>query len=327
MSREPYICCLLLMLMPLGGCGPGEDRAGPIRGTQSAKEQPEGRGLVHTEMRGVNLQIDSSAGMEVRHLRGALEPTHKGTPPWFDDPNTFVIRIDDAEIAVSPASLAAMMNHYVFASKDAPVKDVEIEIKDGHLVQHATLKKKIPIRTTMEGEISVTPEGDLRLHPVKIKAGKLPVKGLLDLFDVELSELMKSQEERGLRIVDNDFILDPEKMLPPPRIHGRVTAVRIVGDRLVQTFGGESKGKKLSPSFPDAEHYMFYQDGELSFGKNTMHDADLQIIDADPKDPFNFFLAQYNRQLVAGYSRTMPDKGLAVYMPDSEEAGKGQLKP
>lgn len=53
-----------------------------------------------------------------------------------------------------------------------------------------------------------------------------------------------------------------------------------------------------------------------------MHGADLQIIDADPKDPFQFYLKEYLKQLVAGTSKTMPDKGLVVYMPDYDEAGK-----
>lgn len=63
---------------------------------------------------------------------------------------------------------------------------------------------------------------------------------------------------------------------------GQVTAVRIEGDRIIQTFG--SKGRALTPSYK-ADHYMYYQGGELSFGKTTMHGADLEIIDADPKAP------------------------------------------
>jgi hypothetical protein len=53
-----------------------------------------------------------------------------------------------------------------------------------------------------------------------------------------------------------------------------------------------------------------------------MHGADLQIIDADASDPFNFYLAKYSQQLVAGTSRTMPDKGLVVFMPDFEDSEK-----
>jgi hypothetical protein len=36
----------------------------------------------------------------------------------------------------------------------------------------------------------------------------------------------------------------------------------------------------------------------------------------DQKDPFDFFSARYNRQLVAGYSKTTPQLGLRTYVPD-----------
>jgi hypothetical protein len=277
-------------------------------------------GKVRVQMRGVDLMVDPPVVLEVRSLRGEFVPTQKGEPPWFDEPASFSVRIDQGEVAMTAAGMSAVMNRYVFSYPNAPVKDVDIKIEGDHIKQTATIKKKVDLKTTIEGKLSVTPEGDIRLHPDKIKAEGLPVKKLLDLFDVELDEMIKTRESRGVRIVDDDFILDPEKLLPPPRINGRVTAVRIEGDRIVQTFGG-SDGVALKPAFPDAEHYMFFRGGELSFGKLTMHGADLQIIDADPKDPFQFFLSKYLRQLVAGESKTLADKGLVVYMPDYDEAG------
>ncbi|HEY3570395.1 MAG TPA: hypothetical protein VGP73_20865 [Thermoanaerobaculia bacterium] len=301
-------CLLLLLAIP----GPARRPSPPAHG----------RGEVRTEMRGVDFRIDPDLVLEVRHLRGALEPTRPGKPPWFDDPGSFTVRIDEGEIAMTPASLAALMNRHLFAGPGAPVKDVTVEFRDGHLIQTSTLNKKVPVRATLEGDVSATPDGDILFHPTKIEAGKVSVKKLLDLLGVELSGVIKSQEEKGLKVQGDDLILDPGKLLPPPRIRGRLTAVRIEGDRMIQTFGGGAPGKPLSPSFPKAKNYMFMSGGLLSFGKLTMNGADLQIIDADPKDPFDFYLAQYAKQLVAGYSRTMPDKGLVVYMPDSNEAGK-----
>jgi len=305
---------------------PAPSQVSPAQEVASGTKQPQGSGDVQTQMRGVNFRIDPQLVLEVRHLRGALQPTQEGKPPWFDDPNSFALKIDAAEIAMTPASLAAMMNHFLFAGPDAPVKNVAIEIRDGHLVQTSTLRKKVPIRATLIGDISATPEGDLRLHTTRISAGKVPVKGLLDLFGVELSDVIKSQESKGLKVVQDDFILDPEKLLPPPRMRGKVTAARIVGDRVVLTFGGGANEHPLKPSFPKAKNYMYMSGGILSFGKLTMPGADLQIIDAYPKDPFDFFLSQYAKQLVAGYSRTLPNKGLVVYMPDSDKVGK-RLKP
>ena len=61
---------------------------------------------------------------------------------------------------------------------------------------------------------------------------------------------------------------------------------------------------------------MFYRGRVLRFGKLTMEDADLQIVDADPDDPFDVSLAHLNQQLVAGSSRNQKDFGLVTTMPD-----------
>ena len=61
---------------------------------------------------------------------------------------------------------------------------------------------------------------------------------------------------------------------------------------------------------------MAYRGAQLRFGKLTMNDTDLMIIDLDPKDPFDFYLDHYKEQLVAGYSKTTPSFGLRTYMRD-----------
>jgi hypothetical protein len=314
----------MLLLLALAGCG-GQKTASPAAppsGEAKASHPLRSGGKVRAEMKGVDFMVDPSVVLEIRTLHGELVPTHKGEPPWFDDASSFQLEIDQGEIAITPASMSAIMNNYVFNYPGAPVGDVKIEIEDGRLKQSATLKRKIPVHTTIEGDLSVTPEGDIRLHPVKIKAADLPVKGLLNLFDIELDEMIKTRESKGVRIVENDFILDPEKLLPSPRMLGRVTAVRLERDRIVQIFGGGPKAAPLKPSFPDEPRYMFFRGGELSFGKLTMHGADLQIVDKDPKDPLLFFLKHVNDQLVAGYSRTLPDRGLVAYVPDFDEIGR-----
>jgi hypothetical protein len=61
---------------------------------------------------------------------------------------------------------------------------------------------------------------------------------------------------------------------------------------------------------------MFYRGKILRFGKLTMVDSDLQIVDGDPSDPFDFYLAHLNEQLVAGQSRNQADFGLLTVLPD-----------
>lgn len=42
----------------------------------------------------------------------------------------------------------------------------------------------------------------------------------------------------------------------------------------------------------------------------------LKIIDSNPKDPFDFSIDHYNRQMVAGYAKATARYGLVAYVPD-----------
>jgi hypothetical protein len=73
---------------------------------------------------------------------------------------------------------------------------------------------------------------------------------------------------------------------------------------------------------------VYFSGASIRFGKLTMTGSDLQLIDADERDPFDFFPARYNRQLVAGYSKNTPNGGLETYMPDFEDLDRARdLRP
>jgi hypothetical protein len=61
---------------------------------------------------------------------------------------------------------------------------------------------------------------------------------------------------------------------------------------------------------------MEYRHGDLGFGKLTMKDADLILIDLDPRDRFDFYLDHYKQQPEAGYTKTTAELGLRVYARD-----------
>ena len=71
------------------------------------------------------------------------------------------------------------------------------------------------------------------------------------------------------------------------------------------------------PSKPHAaSNYIAYRQNQRRFGKLTMSDTDMVLIDMDPNDPFDFYLEHYKEQLVAGYTKETPSFGLRVYMRD-----------
>jgi hypothetical protein len=95
-----------------------------------------------------------------------------------------------------------------------------------------------------------------------------------------------------------------------------VTAVRIQDNDIVQVFGA-SKAANFAPK--QAGNFIAFRKGDMRFGKLTMHDSDLILIDMDPRDPFDFFLDHYQQQLVAGYTKITPEFGLRAHARDYDK--------
>ncbi len=316
----------LVILVSLACSSPGDSQAPRHQGLPPAlaRVSRASRGPVEAEMRHVLYHVDDRVMLQIGFLRGALVPTGD-EPPWFDDPESFTLAIDTGHVTISVASLTALLNRYVFNYEGTPLEDLAVTIDDGQLKQTGTLHKVIDLPFTIRATLSTTPDGRLRLHPTSVKVIGIGVKGLMRTFGLELENLVKVRRERGVEIVGDDFLLAPAGLLPPPRIDGRVTAVRLGHESIEQTFGGSKRAgrlQRLRPSDPSAPNYMFYRGNVLRFGKLTMVDADLQIVDGDPGDPFDFYLAHLNQQLVAGQSRNQQDFGLVTVMPDY-----GDLRP
>jgi hypothetical protein len=278
--------------------------------------------VTRTRFANVNFHVAPGVVLEIRSLDGVMSSLTPGAPVVFDDKRSFVIRIATAEVALDTASLGHLMNDYVFGYTGAPLRHLSFGTRGNELVQRGVLHKVIDIPFTMTASVTVTPEGLMRIHPTSMKIGSLDGMGLMKAVGVHLSNLLDTRKARGVRVDENDLLLDPVQLLPPPAIAGHVVAVRIEPGRLVQIFAQRGAGTgtpvpaPLTPPDASARNYMYFAGGTLRFGKLFMVHADMQIVDLDPETPFDFSIDRYNDQLVAGYSKNHTDLGIEVYMPD-----------
>jgi hypothetical protein len=285
----------------------------------------EPRGGVGIQMRNVNLRMAPNVTLQVRSVRGRLEPTSAERPVTLDLRDSFFLQVEWGTMAISTGSLTTLLNTYVFAYEGAPLKNISVTVKGNRLLQKATLHKGVDLPVEMEGTLSATADGNIRLHIDKVKSEHIPLKGLLHLFGEDLSKVINLNEARGVRLEGDDILLYPERMMPAPHVKGRISEVRVEGDNIVQVFGG-GKGPGTLRLPEAAMNYIYHRGGTLRFGKLTMTDADLEIVDANPRTPFDFSLADYNRQLVAGYSKNTAAHGLVVHVPDFRQLGAGTKK-
>jgi hypothetical protein len=278
----------------------------------AAAAQPEpAPGAVHAEMRNVMYHYTEPIAVHISYLKGELLPTQPGGMPIFDDANSFTLAIESARISITTDALANVMNQYALAFRDAPIKGLSITPAGTKLKIKGRLHSKGDLPFESEGSLSVTPEGEIRIHTEKLKAGHLPVKGLMDLVGESLAKLIDTRKISGLRADKNDLLINPAELFPPPHIHGHLSTISIVGNEIVQEYGTQ-----FAPAAKVAGNYMAYHGAQLRFGKLIMTDADLVLIDMDPRDSFDFYLARYREQLVAGYTKTTPSFGLRCYFRD-----------
>lgn len=313
---------VLIFVLALGACRRSsgarapEPSVDPVPVATTGAQTRTSTGPVQIEMRRVHLRLTDSIALEVEHLRGEMESSGDRFPV-FDDQASFTLRVASAEIAMTTDSLTALMNERVFRDGEASLEDLSVETEGHQLKVKGDLKKGITLPFTMKADVAPAGGTRIRLRPTSMKAIGIQAFKIMKLFDIDLDEMVDDERATGLQVGEKEMVLDVARALPPPRIRGSLTRIRVENGRVLQSFrSADGEGaRRLAPPLPQA-NYVFFRGHTIRFGKLTMHDADLQLVDADGSDPFDFYPNKYLGQLVAGYSKNQPDGGLVTYMPD-----------
>jgi hypothetical protein len=311
--RRAGVLCVLsfsCIAVATGLCPARSVEAGQASGAPAAA-------VVRVGMKNVEFHLTDRIIVHIAALNGKLT-AKPGEIPVFDNKESFMIDADSANITVSMTALTNDLNDYVFVKPSAPLKKLNVTTRGKELVVKGLLVSKggVPFQTA--GTLSVTPEGLIRVHITKVKALKLPVKGLMDLLGVETADVLSTKKVEGVTVDKDDLIVDPAKIHPPPELKGHLVSVDVENQAIVLVFRSpEQTGSQTDvPSSCGGRNYLAFKGGSVHFGKLTMSDTDLELIDSDPADPFDFAIDHYNDQLVAGYSKMTRKGGLCVHMPD-----------
>ena len=269
---------------------------------------------VEVEIHNVDLHVSPGITLHVEHLRGRFNPSGRRDVPYLDDAQSYAVVVDSGRVAIDLASLNTLMTR-TLAGDASNVDRLKIGLNEkGELVQKGVIDGAVNVPFSVKATIEATPDGRLRVVTKSAKGFGIPMKQMMKLFHIEMDDLLHVKPGHGVTVQDNDLLLDPATLLPPPVMRGQVTTARIEGNSVVQTFGDGAE-RHLSPPAM-SRNYIYWRGGSLAFGKLTMAATDLELVDMDPKDPFDFNVERWNDQLVAGYSKTTEVRGLKAHMPD-----------
>ena len=262
-------------------------------------------------MANVDLHITTDVTLHIKQMCGRFTPVDRDVA-YLDDKRSYGVFVDTGEVAIDLASLNALMARSM-SGKKSNVEKLRVSIKDGTLRQQGVIDSAINVPFTATSVVSATPDGRIRVSTKSVRGFGLPLRPVMSLFRIKMDNLVKTAPGSGVETDGNDLIVDPGVVIPAPSVRGRLTSVRIEGNQMVQTFGA-GKGEPMRPSL--SPNHIYWRGSQLSFGKLTMTETDLELVDLDPKDAFDFSVDDWNAQLVAGYSKTLPNRGLRAFMPD-----------
>jgi hypothetical protein len=310
------IAALVLLLLLLGcafwlGRRTAHTSAAPaVPAPDVAAVSAANKGVAPTTVYAHNLLLRQGPHFRiyVRWIRGQMLRTHRDINPSFDDPDSFLLTISKGVISVHLQDLADFLN--AGTTTGTPLKNISIQSSGNEIELHGTVHKIVPVK--LEGELSPLPGGRVRFHVSSYSVLKMPMKGLLGVFHLKLSDLTSSSALPGVQISGNDIFFDTEKLLPAPHIQGQITTVNVSPQDLTVIYGGSADDEtKLS----QWHNFIRFRGGDLDFGKLTMRDADITMIDASNAAWFDLDLVNYQAQLVNGYTRMTAQAGLEIYMP------------
>jgi len=285
----------------------------------AATEPQKGVGI---EMANVLFRYSPELSVNIVRLRGELLPAQGHAVVSFNDASSFVVATDEAEMRMSTAQLASLMNSWLLQSPKAPLKDVRISAEGDRLLIRGTMKKGLHFPFSSAAMVGISNDNRIRITATKVKAADVPVKGLMDAMGMSLDDLISQKGLHGLSVDKDSFLIDPQTAFPPPQIRAKIAGVKIVGQNLVLTFGRGAP--KLQPR--PWKNYMAMRGGSMEYGRERMFDSDLAMIDSTPGDPFEFYLKEYWCQVIAGTIKAQPDRAMRLFVPDYSKMAKAACK-
>jgi len=282
----------------------------PTQHSDSAKAKAESE---PTKIYAHNLILQKGPDFRVyiRWLRGIMSRAHREVNPSFDEPESFFLDIQNGVLRANIGDISNVLNASTLAHSQ--LRNISLSGNGSELKLKGTLHKGVPLPIEMTGTLSVAPGNKINVHVTKLSMLKVPVKGLLTGFRLTLQDLFQPKDIQGMQVSDNDILLDPRQLLPPPYIRGQLTAVRIANPDLEEVFGDTEQDLARVEQW---RNFLRLRDGTINFGKLTMHHTDIIMIDISGDAWFNLDLIHYQNQLVNGYTRLTPEAGLQIFMPD-----------
>ncbi len=283
--------------------------------------------VIHVHMQRVLFCGMNDVVLQVDSLDGVLAPSRKSEVVSLDDKNSFAFKVQQANTSISSTDLAALTNDFILPRAKTPLRNLSLTFNPGQSIQvKGDFHKLVDVPFSGTASLHVTPDGNMRMHLANMTVAGVIHQDVLNLLGIKVSSVAKPKRQQSFQIIDNDIVFPIDQMFPPPHVSGQLRDINISGNRLNLIFGADKQRHAHGQSATEkptvtAGSYIYFRGGTMKFALLTMSPVNLELVPLKPdRDKlFEFSIGQYYQQLMAGYSKSLPNKGLLVYLADDRE--------
>ena len=132
-------------------------------------------------------------------------PTHHGIVPSLDDESSFIFQIDRGLIHVNLGDIGNYLSSAV--ASHSPLKNMKLTGNGQQIRLTGTMHKLLmPLPVEVLGIITPNPDGRIHVKISKISVLKIPVKGLLSSFKVEVDDIVGTEPVRALMLATHSAL-------------------------------------------------------------------------------------------------------------------------
>ncbi len=147
-----------------------------------------------------------------------------------------IVLIRRGDAFLSNDALSRLLNDKL---KGRNLEDIKVTTEQSKVKITGKAKKAITVPFTIEGPVSLTNQGFIRLETKSVKVAKLP-KAIAELLGMDPEKLAGDGKVKGVSADKNSISFDPDLLWGLP-VHGVVTRLRVERTVLLLIFGAPKK--------------------------------------------------------------------------------------
>lgn len=255
-----------------------------------------------------------------RQLTATAISINRNSPVIFDNLDSIIIEVHNAQVLITPKTLQGMFNESVFNYPGSNLRDLNVSIQNisgqNHVLIRGSLNYILWLPFQMDSNLSVDRKTNSLIIAVNDISlfGFIPATWLIQLKPFNLDKILKLPKNRHLTVHHNLMLVKPFGLFPPPRVNGQMSAIDVTPNFIRLTFSGADPDFGTIPQ--PAYNLIYLHGGTARFGNIQMLKTNVEVIDQNPNNLFQFSLLNYLDYLPNSEAHLQKDGGAIVKMPD-----------